>query len=179
MSPSLAEGERTWIHVIFSGLYKVPLIRDVTRLPQEPFLLAPPRPLQRQVWELCEKLGHLQQRLHLRGQAEKRTAQLENIPTCCVIIYIVKGSGCRKIWGVEIKLQMIDNLFTKESYAGLFIIGSLGFYNKLQACIMIMMVVNNDYALGHFTTTSPLQVQYANIKQQKFQCQVQSYSLCF
>ena len=44
---------------------------------------------------------------------------------------------------------------------------------------MIMMVVNNDYALGHFTTTSPLQVQYANIKQQKFQCQEQSYSLCF
>ena len=71
------------------------------------------------------------------------------------------------------------DLFTKESYAGLFIIGSLGFYNKLQACIMIMMVVNNDYALGHSTTTSPLQVQYANIKQQKFQCQEQSYSLCF
>ena len=137
MSPSLAEGERTWIRVILSGLYKVPLIRDVTRLPQEPFLLAPPRPLQRQVWELCEKLGHLQQRLHLRRQAEKRTAQVENIPDC-VIIYIVKGSGCRKIWGVEIKLQMTDyDLFTKESYAGLFIIGSLGFYNKLQAC-------NND-----------------------------------
>ena len=111
----------------------------MTRLPQEPFLLATSRPLQRQVWELCEKLGHLQQRLHLRRQAEKRTAQLEDIPTCCVIIHIVKGSGCRKIWGVEIKLQMTDyNLFTmKESYAGLFIIGSLGFYKKLQAC-------NND-----------------------------------
>ena len=108
----------------------------MTRLPQEPFLLATSRPLQRQVWELCEKLGHLQQRLHLRRQAEKGRAQLENIPTCCVIIYIVKGSGCRKIWGVEIKLQMTDyNLFTmEESYAGLFIIGSLGFYNKLQAC---------------------------------------------
>ena len=153
---------------MFSGLYKVPLIRDVTRLPQEPFLLATSRPLQRQVWELCEKLGHLQQRLHLRRQAEKGTAQLENIPYC-VIIYIVKGIGCRKIWAVEIKLQMADyDLFTTDSYAGLFIIGSLGFYNKLQACIMIMMVVNNDYALGHFTTTSPLQVQYANIKQQKF-----------
>merc|ERR1712004_872841 len=99
-------------------------------LQKEPFLLATPRPLQRQVWELCEKLGHLQQRLHLRRQAEKRTAQLEDIPTCCVIIYVVKGSGCRKIWGVEIKLQMTDNnLFTKESYVGLFIIGSLGFYN--------------------------------------------------
>ena len=152
----------------------------MTRLPQEPFLLATSRPLQRQVWELCEKLGHLQQRLHMRRQAEKGRAQLENIPTCCVIIYIVKGSGCRNIWGVEIKLQMTDyDLFTKESYAGLFIIGSLGFYNKLQACIMIMMVVNNDNALGHFTTTSPLQVQYANIKQQKFQCQVKAYSLCF
>ena len=120
---------------MFSGLYKVPLIRDVTRLPQEPFLLATSRPLQRQVWELCEKLGHLQQRLHLRRQAEKRTAQLEDIPTCCVIIHIVKGSGCRKIWGVEIKLQMTENnLFTRESYAGLFVIGSLVFYNKFQAC---------------------------------------------
>ena len=120
--------------VIFSGLYKVPLIRDVTRLPQEPFLLAPSRPLQRQVWELCEKLGHLQQRLHLRRQAEKRTAQLEIFPNC-VIIYIVKGIGCRKIWGVEIKLQMTENnLFTRESYAGLFVIGSLVFYNKFQAC---------------------------------------------
>ena len=92
-----------YVSYSFSGLYKVPLIRDVTRLPQEPFLLATSRPLQRQVWELCEKLGHLQQRLHLRRQAEKRTAQLEDIPTCCVIIHIVKGSGCRKIWGVEIK----------------------------------------------------------------------------
>ena len=135
MSPSLAEGERTWSCVIFSGLYKVWLIRDVTRLPQEPFLLATSRPLQRQVWELCEKLGHLQQRLHMRRQAEKGRAQLENIPTCCVIIYIVKGSGCRNIWGVEIKLQMTENnLFTRESYAGLFVIGSLVFYNKLQAC---------------------------------------------
>ena len=118
--------------VIFSGLYKVPLIRDVTRLPQEPFLLATSRPLQRQVWELCEKLGHLQQRLHLRRQAEKRRAQLENVPNC-VIIYIVKGSGCRKIWGVEIKLQMTDyNLFTmEESYAGLFIIGSLVFSQQI------------------------------------------------
>ena len=131
MSPSLAEGERTWTCVIFNGLYKVWLIRDVTRLPQEPFLLATSRPLQRQVWELCEKLGHLQQRLHLRSQAEKRTAQLEIFPNC-VIIYIVKGSGCRKIWGVEIKLQKTDyDLFTKESYAGLFIIGSLVFLQQI------------------------------------------------
>jgi len=137
MSPSLAEGESVHLDicVMFSGLYKVWLIRDVTRLPQEPFLLATSCPLQRQVWELCEKLGHLQQRLHLRRQAEKRTAQLEDIPTCCVIIYIVKGSGCRNIWGVEIKLQMTENnLFTRESYAGLFVIGSLVFYNKFQAC---------------------------------------------
>ena len=51
---------------------------------------------------------------------------------------------------------MTDNdLFTKESYAGLFIIGNLVFFTtNCRYAIMIMMVVNSDNA--YVTITSAI-----------------------
>ena len=61
--------------------------------------------------------------------------------------------GVASFWEIENKLQKLKyNLLITQSYAVLFIIPGLGFYNKLLAG-------NNDHAISHFPITSPLPLQ--------------------